>query len=259
MDTPGTPGIQVCIPPNHQGSEHDKQRPMYWKTAKSTSSKFGVPSKTCVSCFGNRSNHDGGKALHTTVKGCSVLISTARRVTSVEKKRNQRIPNRIALASTLKTDVIDSYSVTHNMFMSQPIPFLHYSCWTLGWLKHWIIFYLLFCSLFMFNMERPLPVGLFQTVQAFAVNCYNLLQCSLFHSKQPTCSPTVNLVSEWVRWFINHHPKGPQNPLNAEWVQPLEYLSTSSPFLGDMPIETKKTSIKWFPKILGPQRPRICH
>lgn len=101
----------------------------------------------------------------------------------------------------------------------------------------------------MFNMERPLPVGLFQTVQAFAVNCYNLLQCSLFHSKQPTCSPTVNLVSEWALWCINHHLKGPQNPLNAEWVQPLEYLSTSSPFFWDMPIETKKTSIKWFPKI----------
>lgn len=101
----------------------------------------------------------------------------------------------------------------------------------------------------MFNMERPLPVGLFQTVQAFAVNCYNLLQCSLFHSKQPTCSPTVNLVSEWVRWFINHHPKGPQNQLKAKWVQPLEYLSTSSPFFLDLPIETKKTSIKWFPKI----------
>ena len=101
----------------------------------------------------------------------------------------------------------------------------------------------------MFNMERPLPVGLFQTVQAFAVNCYNLLQCSLFHSKQPTCSPTVNLVSEWVRWFINHHLKGPQNPLNAEWVQPLWVpFHLKSFFWGDMPMETRRHQSNDFQK-----------
>ena len=116
-----------------------------------------------------------------------------------------------------------------------------------------------FCSLFTFHMERPLPVGLFQTVQAFAVNCYNLLQCSLFHSKQPTCSPTVNLVSEWVRWFINHHPKGPQNQLNAKWVQPLEYLSTSSPFFWICRLKQEEDINQMISKNLGPQRPRICH
>ena len=106
------------------------------------------------------------------------------------KKRNQGIPNRIALASTLKTDVIDSYSVTHIMFMSQPIPFLPLFMLDFGLVEtrnH--ILSAVFAHLFMFNIERPLPVGLFQTVQAFAVNCYNLLQCSLFHT--PNNLPAV--------------------------------------------------------------------
>ncbi len=37
-----------------------------------------------------------------------------------------------------------SLVVTHIMLLLQPLPFLYYSCWTLDWLKHWIIFYLLF-------------------------------------------------------------------------------------------------------------------
>ena len=86
-----------------------------------------------------------------------------------------------------------------------------------------------FCSLFMFNMEKPLPVGLFQTVQAFAVNRHNLLQSSIF-SLQTTYLQFYreSCVSFFVLWCINHHP---HTTKSVEWVQPLTFHS-QVPFFG---------------------------
>ena len=133
------------------------------------------------------------KYLHSTVKGGSVVPYTLNPEATMsssypqhdscrdEKIWNQRIPNRIVLGSTLKTDVIDSYSSCCNQYHFCTI---HAGLW-IGWnTESYSI--CCFCSLFMFNLERPLPVGLFQTVQAFAVNCHNLLQCSLQFSLQTT-------------------------------------------------------------------------
>ena len=116
----------------------------------------------------------------------------------------------------------------------------------------------------MFNIERPLPVGLFQTVQAFAVNCHNLLQCSLHFSLQTTYPYPQSHRGSCVRMSpLMHQPssqrttKSVEFPMgSATWVN----VSTSSPFL-DVPIETRRQSIKYYKCHRYPQMISIfwCH
>lgn len=126
------------------------------------------------------------------------------------------------------------------MFMSQPIPFLHYSCWTLGWLKHWIIFYLLFLLTIHVPYGkalacRPLPdcpsicCQLLQSPAVFAFS----LQTTYLQSHRESCVRMSPLI---------HQPSSQRTTKSVEcqmgsatWV-PFNLKS----FFLDMPIETRR-------------------